>query len=121
MSEVSTVIREEEIRDALIPLLKEYTQRLPGQVEEVRKFLERRPAPKSSYAEQQGWRTELLELRTFWTDYLNTLSRLSSHASSLLEYRQLDSVTSFDLKLRLLEFERSLQLAGPTLEELNRA
>ena len=100
--------------EVVLPLLKEYSEKLINHCEQVRNSKGRRDGPKSYAGSLADW--SLLE------DYagkIYPLARLlAEHASGRIEYANLDDLTALEAKIRLTEMEYALELVERTFPDI---
>jgi hypothetical protein len=95
--------------DRVIPLLKEYTEKLNGIKMEANKL--RRPTSTGVSLDHRVWN----DLQTKLQALTPPAKSLAQHVSQKLEHGALDEVDRLELWLRLAEFEHALLAAEKVL------
>ena len=111
MSRQSTLSASEQFADAIIPLLKEFGDKVKS-LGEAADGLHTKFA--SNHLFWVGSGNKLLDqrlhlLREDWKHLKPPIVKLAQHASQQLEHGGLDDVTQLELMLRLAEFESAIR------------
>jgi hypothetical protein len=122
MSQPVTTDSPTEFARRMIPLLKEYTEKLDHLLRRGQRLC---VSPKDG--SEKGVRDRDRERRhaewQFLQQAANRLARpmrdLARHVSQMVEHGSLDDATRLELQLRLAEFEHALQSAPQLLQDYN--
>jgi hypothetical protein len=116
MTDVTTESPVRLEREAVIPLLKEYTEKLKRISEQAQQLIKNKPRglfaggmPPESRAEHESLK-DLLQMLS------PPAKQLAEHVSQQIEFGSLDLLENIELKMRLVEFENALLSAQKMLK-----
>ena len=115
MSQATTDLSTVEFAEGVIPLLKEYTQKLHSLTQSARGTLDQALDEAASKAQLRITRQGLADLVRYFNSLFPVLKQLAQAVSQRLEHTEMDDLTRLELRVRLAEFEASLLLAKDTI------
>ncbi len=107
MSTATTSLTAEEAAQSLIPLMKEYTEKLNEVCKAIHDLWAN--ARNEEKEELRLLRAEYSGLREMVHGVKAPAQALASHVSQLVEHGDLDGILRLELRLRLAEFEGALR------------